>query len=284
MGKFYWINWWIAKNNLGGYFLIVQDYIQFAHSRDICVGPGRGSSAGSLVAYLLGITKIDPIPYGLIFERFYNEGRNTPGNIELPDIDTDFDKMRRGEVINYVKNKYGHDRVGHIVTLSSLQGRGALKEILRVYNACSHLEMSEITKQIPQEAEISDLLEDMRKQKGYSSILEWTLENEPELVSQYCRLEDGKLVGDYARYFELAIKIEGVKKNTGQHASGIVISSEPLEDVVPLHNQGGELIIGLEMDSAKKFGLVKFDILGLKGLSCISDATRLINEELSLCG
>lgn len=268
----------IVKNKLSGYFLIMQDIVRWAQSQNILCGVGRGSAGGCLVSYLIDITKIDPIPYGLLFERFYNEGRNTEGQISLPDIDVDFDRTRREEVISYIENKYGKDKVGHIMTISTLQGRGALKEVFRVYDACSQTEMNTITSNIPQEAEISDHLEEMRKAKGYSSIIEWTLENEPKSIETWAKLENGKIVGEYSKYFELAIKIEGAKKNVGQHASGIVVSNEPLTEITPMVNQGGNLICGMEMGDLDKMGLAKLDILGLSTLSKIDTTLQLIKE------
>lgn len=268
----------IHRNNLSGYFLMVEDIVKWANSQNILCGPSRGSAGGCLISYLLDITKIDPLKYGLFFERFYNDGRNTKEKVSLPDIDVDFDRARRGDVINYIKDKYGHDKVAHIMTISTLKGRGAVKEVLRVYNACSQMEMNEITRNIPQEAEISDHLETMRQEKGYSSIIEWTLENEPDSIKQWVQLDGDKITGEYAKYFELAIKIEGAKKNIGQHASGIIVSNEPLEESIPLVNQGGELIGGMEMGDLENMGVPKLDILGISTLSRINSTLSLIGQ------
>lgn len=266
----------ITRNGLSGYFLIMEDIVKYAESNGILCGLARGSAGGCLTSYLLGITQIDPIPYGLIFERFYNDGRNTKDKVSLPDIDVDFEKSRRNEVIDYIKDKYGHDKVGHIMTVSTLQGRGAIKEVLRVYNACGQMEMNEITSRIPQEAEISDHLEVMRQEKGYISILEWTLENDPESIEAWAKLENGEITGEYSKYFKLAIELEGAKKNISKHASGIIISNEPLTESTPLINQGGELVCGLEMGDLEKMGMVKVDILGINTLSKIQSTLQEI--------
>ena len=166
----------IFKAQLSGYFLIVQDIISWVKSQGWLAGPGRGSAAGCLVSYLLDITEVDPIEYDLIFERFYNEGRNTDGNIAIPDIDMDVPAEHRDEVIDYMKQKYGEQNVAQMITFGRLQGRSAVKEVLRINEAVSFAEMNEITDSIPDEAKISDQLELMDDK----SVIRWTLENEPE--------------------------------------------------------------------------------------------------------
>lgn len=265
----------IEKANLPGYFLIVQDYVNEAKRRGWLIGAARGSGAGALTSYLLGITCIDPIPGDLIFERFYNDGRNTADRVALPDIDVDFPKFKRDEIIDYIKNRYGRDKVCQMVTFGRMQGRGAIKEVLRVHDACSHNEANIITKNIPHEAEIADQLE----LSGEESILKWVLENEPKLLNDYCRMEDdGTLSGDYAVYFEQAIRLEGTFKSQGKHAAGIVISADPLNEVCPMmvDKSTDELIAAIDMNDLEKMGHVKFDILGVTALDKLMGVNNLL--------
>ena len=254
----------IKDANLFGYFLIVQDIIRHVHSSGWMSGPGRGSAAGCLISYLIGITQIDPVEYDLLFERFYNAGRNTEGHISLPDIDMDVPGKKRDSVIEYLKNKYGHDHVSQMITFGRLQGRSAIKEVLRVNEACSFAEMNAITKSIPNEAEISDQLAEMDDDDR--SIIRWALINRPDELRDFCHLDDnGELEGDYAEYFKQAIEIEGTFKTQGKHAAGVVISKEPLHKVCPMVKQKGssEKIAGLEMADLEALGHVKFDVLGI---------------------
>ena len=255
----------VIKNaNLFGYFLIVQDIIKYVNSQGWMSGPGRGSAAGCLISYLIGITQIDPVEYDLLFERFYNAGRNTENNISLPDIDMDVPATKRDDVIIYLKHKYGHDRVSQMITFGRLQGKSAIKEVLRVHEACSFAEMNAISNCIPDEAKISDQLAEMDDEDR--SIIKWALINNQNELSDFCKLsEDGELQGEYAQYFEEAIKIEGTFKSQGKHAAGVVISAEPLHKVCPMVNQKGseEKIAGLEMSDLEALGHVKFDVLGI---------------------
>lgn len=255
----------IQEANLAGYFLIVQDYVNHFRNIGYLIGPGRGSGAGSLVCYLIGITLVDPIPYGLLFERFYNKGRNTKDHISLPDIDVDFPPSIREDVISYIKTKYSEERVCQMLTFGRLQGKSILKEVLRVNESCSPDQMNKITKFIPDEAEISDQLENM----DHPSILMWSLENIKEKLSDYCWIdEDGNLKGDYAKEFEQAIRLEGVFKSQGKHAAGVVISSEKLDQSCPMVKAArtSEKIAGMEMADLEAIGCVKFDILGVSVL------------------
>lgn len=267
----------VIKNaNLFGYFLIVQDIIKYVNSQGWMSGPGRGSAAGCLISYLIGITQIDPVEYDLLFERFYNAGRNTDGNISLPDIDMDVPATKRDEVILYLKNKYGHDRVSQMVTFGRLQGKSAIKEVLRVHEACSFAEMNAISNCIPDEAKISDQLAEMDDEDR--SIIKWALMNNQNELSDFCKLsEDGELQGQYAQYFEEAIKIEGTFKSQGKHAAGVVISAEPLSKVCPMVNQKGseEKIAGLEMTDLEALGHVKFDVLGISLLDKLMYISKL---------
>ena len=254
----------IKDANLFGYFLIVWDIVRFVGEQGWLSGPGRGSSAGCLISYLMGITKVDPIEYGLLFERFYNSGRNTGDHISLPDIDIDVPGKKRDEIIGYLKDKYGHGNVSQMITFGRLQGRSALKEVLRINKACSFGEMNEITKSLPNEADISDQLQEMDEEDR--SIIRWALINNPEQLRDFCFINSrGELDGDYAEFFDQAIRIEGTFKSQGKHPAGIVISRSQLKTVCPMVNQkhGKEKIAGLEMSDLESLGHVKFDVLGI---------------------
>ena len=267
----------INSADLFGYFLIVQDIVSYVNNKGWLSGPGRGSAAGCLISYLIGVTKIDPIEFDLLFERFYNSGRNTEDNISLPDIDMDVPGNKRDEIIGYLKEKYGHGNVSQMLTFGRLQGRSALKEVLRVNNACGFSEMNEITKAIPNEAEISDQLQEMDEEDR--SIIRWALANNPEDLIDYCFINDkGELDGDYAEFFQQAINIEGTFKTQGKHAAGVVISAEELNKVCPMVNpkSGEEKIAGLEMADLEALGHVKFDVLGINLLDKIMKVQELV--------
>ena len=269
----------IKSANLFGYFLIVQDIVSYVNEMGWLSGPGRGSAAGCLISYLIGITQIDPIEFDLLFERFYNSGRNTEDNISLPDIDMDVPGNKRDEIIGYLKDKYGHGNVSQMLTFGRLQGRSALKEVLRINGACGFSEMNEITKAIPNEAEISDQLQEMDEEDR--SIIRWALENNADDLRDYCFINDkDELDGDYAEFFEQAINIEGTYKTQGKHAAGIVISAEELNKVCPMVNprSGEEKIAGLEMADLEALGHVKFDVLGINLLDKIMKIKELIQS------
>ena len=266
----------ISGANLSGYFLIVRDIVNSVNDKNWIPGPGRGSAAGCLVSYLVNITQVNPMKYGLIFERFYNAGRNTGGHVSLPDIDIDVPATKRDEVIDYIRNKYGKDKVGQMVTFGRLQGRSALKEVLRMNEACSYDEMNVITKSLPHEHEVSDQLSEMED----PSVIKWTLMNQPEVLREYCRMnDDGTLEGDYAKRFEQAMRIEGTFKSQGKHAAGVVISSHNLDNVCPMvrDKKATEKIAGMEMNDLEAMGHVKFDILGVSLL----DKVMGIRDELN---
>lgn len=265
----------IEDAGLAGYFLIVEDYISWCKKQGWLLSPGRGSVGGSLVAYLLNITDVDPIEFGLIFERFYNSGRNTKDHISLPDIDVDFPKYKRHEVVAYIKEKYGDSKVKPIATFHSLKGRGALKEVLRVHEACDQTTSNLITKDIPDPASISDKLEESKD----DSIIHWVLQNMPEVVKDYCQMDDtGNLTGEYSRYFAQAIRIEGVYKAQSKHASGIVIANEDINTICPIiaSKDEDEPVAGWDMESCEAAGLPKFDILCLNSL----DKLMMVNDLL----
>ena len=267
----------IKDANLFGYFLIVRDIIKYVNDMDWLSGPGRGSAAGCLISYLIGITKIDPIEFDLLFARFYNAGRNSADHISLPDIDIDVPGTKRDEIIAYLKDKYGSSRVSQMLTFGRLQGKSAIKEVLRVNEACSFSEMNAISNCIPDEARISDQLAEMDDEDR--SIIKWALINNSDDLRDFCRiLEDGKLEGEYAEYFEQAIQIEGTFKTQGKHAAGVVISAEPLQKVCPMVKQKGssEKVAGLEMADLEALGHVKFDVLGINLLDKIMKIQDII--------
>jgi len=251
---------------LSGYFLIVQDIVNFIRSNSWLPGPGRGSAAGCLVSYLLEITNIDPIKYDLLFERFYNAGRNTGDRVSMPDIDIDVPMTTRDSVISYIKSKYGDSKVSQMITFNTMKGRGALKEVLRVYGGLSYEEMNQITKHIPDEAKIADDLQEMKEDRGESSIIQWALENTPDKFKDWCEIkEDGTITGLFAKRFEQAIRLEGTKSNQSKHAAGIAISAHNLDGICPMvyDSKTGNSIAGMEMQDLESLGIVKFDILGI---------------------
>jgi DNA polymerase-3 subunit alpha len=245
----------IRKMGFAGYFLIVADFIGEAKRRGIPVGPGRGSGAGSLVAYSLGITNIDPIPYGLLFERFLNPERKS-----MPDIDVDFCFLRRDEVIAYVKQKYGEDRVAQIVAFGTLKGKQAIKDVGRVLNF-NYAETDRIAKLYP------------APKQGKDYPLEKALEVEP-------RLREVRDSGPREKeLFDNALKLEGLFRQTTKHASGIVISNRPLVEDVPLFVDPEQLLLTqYAYNEIDAIGLIKFDFLGLKTLTLIESAVRRVRE------
>jgi DNA polymerase-3 subunit alpha len=251
----------IEEANLAGYFLIVQDVVNYVRNRGWLPGPGRGSAAGCLISYLIGITEIDPIPFNLLFSRFYNASRKG----SLPDIDIDVPSEYRDEVIAYIKSKYGEERVSQMVTYGRLQGRSAIKEVMRVENSVSFAEMNEITKYIPDEAKIADELEEMEDK----SIIRWSLINNSKHLSKWCILhEDGTLTGDLAEIFATAMKIEGTYKSQGKHAAAVVIAPESLKNFCPMiEDKDGNKIAGFEMSDLDAVGILKLDVLGVDILS-----------------
>ena len=265
----------IEEANLSSYFLIVADFIKFIYDNGWRTSPSRGSAGGCLISYLIGITKIDPIEYGLIFERFYSSARKG----SMPDIDVDMPPEHREAVINYIRNKYGKDKVGHLVTYAQMKGATAIKEVLRINDVCGYEIMNEITKAIPEEGKIMDEME----ATGEDSILLFTLKYKPDKLKDWVRFEQDTVVGDYARWFSEAIKLEGTISSTGKHASAIVIYESPLAEVCPMINDksGEEPLIGYEMKACEKVGCVKLDCLGLTSISKILMINDILNERSS---
>ncbi len=238
-----------------GYFLIVWDIIKFARARGIPVGPGRGSAAGSLIAYTLRITDLDPLAYNLLFERFLN-----PERVSMPDIDMDFCMDRRSEVINYVIEKYGEDHVCQIITFGTLGAKAAIRDVGRVLDI-PYAEVDRMAKLVPMQLNIT---------------LKGALAQEPKLQ---------ELVDTDPRMSELmttAKSLEGLARHASTHAAGVVISQEPLMEHVPLYKTAnGEIVTQYSMTDIEKIGLVKFDFLGLKTLTMIQHAVTLVNQERS---
>jgi DNA polymerase-3 subunit alpha len=242
----------VTTMGYAGYFLIVWDIINFARSRGIPVGPGRGSAAGSLVAYALRITDIDPLVYHLLFERFLN-----PERVTMPDIDMDFCMDRRGEVINYVIQKYGEDHVCQIITFGTLGAKAAIRDVGRVMEI-PYAEVDRVAKLVPPQLNIT---------------LEEALAQEPRL--RELTESDAKI----GQLMATARSLEGLARHASTHAAGVVISQEPLTDHVPLYRgANNEVVTQYPMGDVEKIGLVKFDFLGLKTLTMIHHAVQLINE------
>ena len=240
------------------YFLIVWDFIRFARDHDIMVGPGRGSAAGSLVSYTLGITKLDPIKYNLLFERFLN-----PERVSMPDIDVDFCFERRQEVIDYVVSKYGKDRVVQIVTFGTMAARGVIRDVGRVMDL-PYAQCDAIAKMIPEELNIT---------------IDKALKMNPELKNLYTTDEMVKKLIDMSR------RLEGLPRHTSMHAAGVVISQKSVDEYVPLARASdGSIVTQFTMTTLEELGLLKMDFLGLRTLTVIQKAVKLIekNKGISL--
>jgi DNA polymerase-3 subunit alpha len=247
----------IIKMGFSGYFLIVQDFINWAKRNGIPVGPGRGSGAGSLVAYSLRITDIDPLPYNLLFERFLN-----PERVSMPDFDVDFCQDRRGEVIDYVTGKYGKENVAQIITYGALSAKSAIKDVARVMGL-PFAEVNELTRNIPA------LID------GHPPTIEKALQAEPKLT----QIQESKPI--FKTIINFAQALEGLTRSTGMHAAGVVIGEKPLWEYVPLcRGQNGELVTQFAKDEVEQAGLIKFDFLGLTTLTVIDHAVKLINRRL----
>lgn len=265
---------------LAPYFLIVEDMLRYCLKNDWLVGPGRGSAAGCLVSYLIGITQIDPIPYDLWFERFYNAGRNSADHVSMPDIDIDVPVEKREQVINYLRDKYGHNKVSQMITYQTMKGRGALNNVLRAHGGVPFELMNKMTEHLPEESKISGELEVMKNATGESSIIRWALENKPDKFKEWVVLkDDGTLDGPFARRFEQAIRLEGTKSAQSKHASGIVIAPEPLADTCPmvLDTKSRNMIAGLEMSDLESVGMIKFDILGVAMLDKLMGIKQILS-------
>ena len=237
------------------YFLIVWDFIHFARTRDIMVGPGRGSAAGSLVSYALGITKLDPMRYNLLFERFLN-----PERVSMPDIDVDFCFERRQEVIDYVVRKYGKDRVVQIVTFGTLAARGVIRDVGRVLDL-PYAQCDTIAKMIPNEP-------------GKNITIQDALNISVDLKKMY----EGD--GQVKYLIDMARRLEGLPRHTSMHAAGVVISQKAVEEYVPLSRASdGSITTQFTMTTLEELGLLKMDFLGLRTLTVIQNAVRMAEKK-----
>lgn len=245
----------IQQMQYSGYFLIVWDFIRYARAQGIPVGPGRGSAAGSLVAYAMAITDIDPLQYGLLFERFLNIERKS-----MPDVDIDFCMHRRGEVIKYVTEKYGREQVSQIITFNTMATKAAIKDVGRVMDM-SFGQVNRLTKLVPNVLNIS---------------LDDAIESEP-------RLQEAMRDEGVGRLVRTAKRLEGIARNPSVHAAGVVIAPQPLKNLVPLYKTNkDEIVTQYDMKSLDAIGLLKMDFLGLTTLTIIEDAFRRIEERHSL--
>jgi len=246
----------IYKMGYSGYFLIVWDFINYARTQDIPVGPGRGSAAGSIVAYLLHITNIDPLKYDLLFERFLN-----PERVSMPDIDIDFCYVKRGKIIEYVSARYGADRVAQIITFGTMAAKGAIRDVGRALNI-SYGEVDRIAKMIPGELGIT-----LHRAMEINSELKNAYENETVVT----------------KLLDLAMAVEGLPRHASTHAAGLVISQQPLTHYVPLQNSAeGFLTTQYDKDKVEEIGLLKMDLLGLRTLTVIGDTLKLVKENRNI--
>lgn len=233
------------------YYLIVADYVNYAKSKNIPVGPGRGSGAGSLLAYAIGITEVDPMKYDLLFERFLN-----PERVSMPDFDIDFCNERRDEVIQYVEEKYGKDHVSQIITFGTMAARMAIRDVGRVLDIRFD-KVDKIAKLIP---------------TGPNITIDYALETSKELVDEYENDEDVKTLIDHAK------RLEGMPRNLSTHACGVVITKEPVETYVPLASNDNNVITQYTMDILERLGLLKMDFLGLRTLSVIDECEKMVKK------
>ncbi len=263
----------INKMGFAGYFLIVQDFINWAKQHGIPVGPGRGSGAGSIVAYALRITDLDPIPYNLLFERFLN-----PERVSMPDFDIDFCQDRRDEVITYVQGKYGEENVGQIITFGQLKAKSVLRDVCRVYGL-PFSEGDRFAKLVPEILNITlkqAIFGDPEKEIAGEPRLKEMIDN-PQPLAEV----DGKTITT-KDVLEVSMALEGLNRQAGMHAAGVVIADKPLYEFVPVYRPPGEktLVTQFAKDEVEAAGLVKFDFLGLKTLTVIQNAINLINRKL----
>ncbi|MCP4652238.1 MAG: DNA polymerase III subunit alpha [Candidatus Omnitrophica bacterium] len=244
----------IAKTGFASYFLIIWDLIKFSKESNIAVGPGRGSAAGSIVSYLLGITDIDPLRYDLLFERFLN-----PARISMPDIDMDFCYEKRSQVLDYVGQRYGRENVAQIITFGTMLARAVIRDVGRVMDF-NYSEVDKIAKMIP-------------AIPGRTVTLKEALSLSPELTEIY------KTDNRIKQLIDVAARLEGLSRHASTHAAGVVISDKPLMDRIPLiRGAESELVTGFDMDSLEKSGMLKMDFLGLKTLTVIEEAIKIIKR------
>ena len=245
----------IKKMGYVDYYLIVWDFIHYAKSQGIPVGPGRGSGAGSLLAYSIGITDIDPIKYGLIFERFLN-----PERVSMPDFDVDFCYERRQEVIDYVSRKYGHDHVSQIITFGTMSARMVIRDVARVLEV-PYSEADSLAKMIPNELHIT---------------IKKALEQNAELKARYENEENIK------NLLDIAMALEGLPRQASTHACGVVITKDPVDTYVPLYVRDNQISTQYIMTTLEELGLLKMDFLGLRTLTVIEDTKKLVKKNRNI--
>ena len=261
----------MQEKGFSTYFLVVWDYIKYARDNDIPVGPGRGSAAGSLVAYCLKITNIDPIHHGLLFERFLNPERKS-----MPDVDTDFCPDRRGDMIKYVTDKYGEANVAQIITFNRMTSKAVLKDVGRVLGV-DFGDQNRIAKMIPVARGKPAKLKVMISKDTPEPAFKQAYENEVIPIYNDNKEEVGSVA--VRNWVDMAIRIEGTNKTFGVHAAGVVISSQPLDEIVPLQrNNDGSVITQYYMEDVEAMGLLKMDFLGLKNLTTIQRAANLVEK------
>ncbi|MGQ4268522.1 DNA polymerase III subunit alpha [Nocardiopsis changdeensis] len=252
-------------NEMGfpAYFLVVADICQYARKEGIALGPGRGSAAGSMIAYILGITDLDPLEHGLLFERFLN-----PERVSMPDVDLDFDERRRGEMIEYVTRRYGAERVAQILTFGTIKAKAAVKDSTRILGM-PYSVGDQITKAFPaavggKEIPLDAVFNPEHERYPETTELRNLVDNDPQV----------------AKVMETARGIEGLTRGTGVHAAGVILSKEPLLDVIPLHmrDADGAIITGFPYPQCEEMGLLKMDFLGLRNLTIMDDAVKSIKE------
>ena len=261
----------IKEQGFVEYFLVVWDYINWAKNNKISVGPGRGSGAGSIVAYLMGITKVDPLKYALFFERFINKER-----VSMPDFDIDFDKERRGEVVDYARRKYNPENVTNIITFGKMQAKNAIKDVGRVLRI-PYSETDRITKLIP-----NKLPEGIKKPPVLAYYFGKTgkPENDKFIVQELKEIYDQD--ADLKRVIDIAIKVEGFPRNTSMHACGVLIAPEPVDEFVPQSRNGEDITTQYEAVDLESLGLLKMDFLGLNTLTDIGRAIRYVKEDFGI--
>jgi len=242
----------IISMNFTDYFLIVYDFILYAKKNGIVVGPGRGSAAGSLVSFSLGITEIDPIKYNLIFERFLNKER-----ITMPDIDVDIEYLRRDELIEYVSNKYGHDKVANIITFGTLLSKQVIRDVGRIL-MMENPKVDKIVKTIKDKESFKDL----ENNEYFQNVLKSDIE--------------------YEKLIRISKHLEGLKRHTSIHAAGVILNAEPLMNRVPLYKSGDTILTGFQMDYLEQIGLLKMDFLALRNLSIIDSVLKKVKKEKGL--
>ena len=261
----------IARMGFSGYFLIVQDFINWAKGRDIPVGPGRGSGAGSIVAWSLRITDLDPLRWNLLFERFLN-----PERVSMPDFDVDFCQDRRDEVIHYVAGKYGKENVGQIITFGSLKARSVIRDVVRVMGL-PFAEGDRLAKLVPEpvQGKTPPLRECIEKEPRLKDLYE-----KPVVVQQWADAEGREQRVTTRDILDVSMSLEGLNRQAGLHAAGVVIADKPLWEYVPVYkdDKSDLLVSQFAKDDAEKAGLVKFDFLGLKTLTVIDEALKLVRR------